>query len=121
MSYTKFEYSSAEISSTEFRRGDRVRIGIKVRNSGEYDGTEVVQLYIRDDVAKVARPVKELKGFCRVDLKRGEEKQVAFTIEEEDLTYYDQNLTRRVDSGSFTVFVGGDSNCGEIGKIRLVD
>lgn len=120
LSYTKFEYSSVEISSTEFRRGDRVRIGIKVRNSGECDGTEVVQLYIRDDVAKVARPVKELKGFCRVDLKRGEEKQVAFTIEEEDLTYYDQNLTRRVDSGSFTVFVGGDSNCDEVGKIRLI-
>lgn len=83
---------------------------INVRNAGEYDGEEVVQLYIRDITGSVVRPVKELKGFQKILLKKGEEKEVRFTIGVDDLRFYNDKLQYIYEPGQFTLFIGGSSN-----------
>jgi hypothetical protein len=80
-----------------------------LKNSGKYDGAEIVQLYIRDLVGSNTRPVKELKGFQKVFLKAGESKTVTFNVTPEDLKFYDNNLKYDWESGEFEIFVGGDS------------
>lgn len=121
LSYAKFEYSSVTLSKSKIRRSETIKASVTVKNVGEYDGDEVVQLYIRDDVARVTRPVRELKDFKRVSLKAGEEKTVTFTIDEDKLSYYGQDLVKRADAGTFTLFIGGDSTCGESGRFELTE
>ncbi|GGK53545.1 MULTISPECIES: beta-glucosidase BglX [Flavobacteriaceae] len=109
LSYTTFKYSDLKISNPSFLIGDEVKISVKVSNTGNKDGKEVVQLYIRDLVASITRPVKELKGFELVELKVGETKTINFTLNNEILGFFDNEGNFIVEPGAFMVFVGGSS------------
>jgi beta-glucosidase len=100
------------ITNTAFATGEAVQVSVDVTNSGKYDGKEVVQLYIHDVAASLARPVKELKGFELIDLKKGETKTVTLTLTEKELGFYDNNGNYLVEPGIFKVRVGGSSNKG---------
>ena len=110
LSYTKFSYDDLTISSQNMNINDSVEVSVNVTNSGNYDGKEVVQLYIRDLVGTVTRPVKELKGFQKVLIKKGETKTITFTISIEDLKFYNYDLDFVAEPGAFEVFVGTNSD-----------
>ena len=112
LSYTKFEYKNLKINKTAFSKGEPVQVSVEVTNSGNYDGKEVVQLYIHDDFASIARPVEELKGFELVSLKKGETKTVNFTLTDAELGFYDNNGNYLVETGTFKLKVGGSSDSG---------
>lgn len=109
LSYTKFDYANVKISSKKMSKSDKITVSVDVKNSGNYDGKEIVQLYTRDLVGSVTRPVKELKGFQKVEIKKGETKTVSFTLSVEDLKFYNQNLDFVAEPGTFEVFVGANS------------
>jgi beta-glucosidase len=109
LSYTTFEYSNLFVYKKTIHKNDSLKISVDVKNSGKYDGQEVVQLYIRDLVGSVTRPVKELKDFKKVFLKPGETKKVEFIITEEKLKFYDVNMKYVSEPGDFKVFVGTNS------------
>lgn len=109
LSYTTFGYSDVRIAKPTLAIGDTQRVEVVVQNTGAREGAEVVQLYVRDDVASITRPVRELRGFRRVHLKPGERKTLAFELKPDALAFYDANMKRVVEPGTFTVFVGGDS------------
>ena len=109
LSYTEFSYSEVSLSSKQLTRGDAITASVKLKNVGSRDGFEVVQLYIRDEVASVARPVRELRGFRKVYLKPGEEKEISFTVTEEMLKFHDINMNYVAEAGEFTLFIGSDS------------
>jgi beta-glucosidase len=114
LSYTKFDYSNLRISPKTTGTQGEVTVMADVRNSGDRAGEEVAQLYIRDEVASVSRPVKELRGFEKVALKPGETKTVEFLLTRDDLTMLDRSLKPVVEPGMFRVMVGHSS-----GDIRL--
>ncbi|WP_053978191.1 beta-glucosidase BglX [Mangrovimonas xylaniphaga] len=109
LSYTKFEYGNFNISTTSLSMDGTLDVSVDVSNGGDYDGKEVVQLYIRDLVGSVTRPVKELKGFQKIELKKGETKTVNFKLTVEDLKFYNSELDFVAEPGTFQVFVGTDS------------
>ena len=109
LSYTNFEYSDFKLNLKEMNVNDKLVATVTVSNTGNFDGEEVVQLYIRDLVASVSRPVKELKGFKKIALKKGETKQVSFEISEDDLKFYKSDLSYGSEPGDFEIFVGGNS------------
>jgi beta-glucosidase len=109
LSYTEFSYGDLKLSASELDSADSLRVSIDVTNKGTRDGSEVVQLYIRDLVGSVTRPVKELKGFQKISLKAGETKKVNFTIGTKDLSFYNSDLKFAAESGEFHVFAGGNS------------
>ena len=109
LSYTSFNYSNLKVENS-FAVNQEVKVSVELSNTGDYDGKEVVQLYIRDLFAKVVRPVRELKGFQLVELKKGESKTVNFSLTEKELGYYDQNGDFIVEPGDFEIFVGTNSN-----------
>lgn len=109
LSYTEFSYSDITLSATEIATGDSLRVSIDVTNRGSREGSEVVQLYIRDLIGSVTRPVKELKGFQKISLKTGETKTVNFTLGMKDLSFYNADLKFVTEPGKFMVFVGGNS------------
>lgn len=109
LSYTQFTYGVPGLSSSTLTGSSSLQVTVPVTNSGNYDGEEVVQLYVRDKVGSVTRPVKELKGFKKLFLKKGETQTVTFTITPEDLKFYDVNMRWRAEPGDFTVFVGPNS------------
>ncbi|HXG00497.1 MAG TPA: glycoside hydrolase family 3 C-terminal domain-containing protein, partial [Bacteroidota bacterium] len=109
LSYTTFAYSRLRLSDSSMASGENLRVMVDVQNTGKRDGEEVVQLYIRDDVASVTRPVKELKGFRRVALKAGEKQTVEFVLTRDALSFYNLEMNRVVEPGWFTVMVGGNS------------
>ena len=110
LSYTTFSYSNFKISAKKIARNEQLQVEVMVKNTGEYDGTEVVQLYVRDLVGSVTRPVKELKRFEKIVLKKGEIKTVSFEISAEDLKFYDINMKYTAEPGDFEIFIGGNSN-----------
>ncbi|WP_445452493.1 beta-glucosidase BglX [Flavobacterium sp. 25HG05S-40] len=110
LSYTKFEYKNLKLNQSEYKKGEKVTVTLEIANVGDYDGKEVVQLYIQDIVASLARPVKELKGFELVALKKGESKTVTFNLSEKELGFYDNNGNYLVEPGQFKVFVGTNSD-----------
>jgi len=112
LSYTTFEYTDIKIDKPEIQPGESTQVRFKVTNTGKFDGDEVVQLYIRDLIASVARPVTELKGFQRIHLKKGETREVTFDITPEMLTMLDKNLKPLVEAGEFRLMAG--SSCKEI-------
>lgn len=120
LSYTEFDYSEVELSADTLTRGGNLTAGVILKNVGEYEGAEAVQLYICDEVGSVVRPVRELKGFQKIWLKPGEEKQVTFTITEEMLKFYDINMEYVAEKGRFTVFIGGDSSTQNQAQFQLV-
>ena len=117
MSYTTFEYGKPRLSATTMKADGSITLTVNVRNSGNRDGDEVVQLYIHDMVATIARPVKELKGFERISLKAGESRDVTFTINADMLKFYNSNLQYVAEPGDFEVMVGGNSR--DVQKIRF--
>jgi beta-glucosidase len=119
MSYTKFEYSGLSISNETLTENDTIEVSVKVSNTGNFDGEEVVQLYVRDVVASVTRPVKELKGFKKIFIKKDETETVTFQLSANDLAFYHQDLQFYAEPGEFMVFVGGNSDASLSGKIEL--
>lgn len=111
LSYTAFEYSDARISKSAMKRGGKIEVSVKVRNSGSREGAEVVQLYISDKDCPLERPEKELKDFAKVSLKPGESKTVSFTITEDQLKYFDDAAHEwTADSGEFTAHIAAASD-----------
>ena len=109
LSYTTFKYSNFKINGTKFNIKDTIEVSVDVSNNGNYDGKEVVQLYIRDLVGSITRPVKELKGFELIELQKGETKTITFSLDQTKLGFYDNSGNYVVEPGEFKVFVGGDS------------
>ena len=109
LSYTEFSYSDLKITPSQVNSLEEVKISFKVKNTGSREGDEVVQLYIHDRVASVERPVKELKGFKRLTLQPGEEKEVIFTLFPEQLAFYDEFMRLIVEPGVFEVMIGSSS------------
>ncbi|NVK85189.1 MAG: glycoside hydrolase family 3 C-terminal domain-containing protein, partial [Cytophagia bacterium] len=109
LSYTTFEYSNLKLSSNELSNDGSITVNVTVKNTGKYEGKEVVQMYIRDLVGSVTRPVKELKGFEKISLTPGESKQVSFTISTDDLKFYTRDMSFKAEPGDFKVFVGTSS------------
>ena len=109
LSYTSFEYANASLSSTDLNRDGFVTLSVEVTNTGEVKGKEVVQLYMHDLVASVARPIKELKAFEMIELQPGESKTVEFTIHQEMLKFYGASGKWEAEPGEFEFMVGGNS------------
>jgi len=109
LSYTKYEYSNLKITPKEIGNYGEVTISVDVKNTGKRAGSEVVQLYVRDLIASVVRPVKELKGFDKVMLSPGELKTIEFKLSNESLGFYNKNMEFVVEPGSFEVMIGSSS------------
>jgi len=110
LSYTDFKYSNFNLSSDNMKGNQTLTINVNVANTGKFDGEEVVQLYIRDLFGKVVRPIKELKGFQKIAVKKGENKNVTFKLTTEDLKFYDDELNYDWEAGEFEIMVGTNSN-----------
>ncbi|MBK5278331.1 MAG: glycoside hydrolase family 3 C-terminal domain-containing protein, partial [Bacteroidia bacterium] len=119
LSYTEFDYGNIILSAGEIKSVDSLQVSIDVINKGKRDGSEVVQLYIRDLVGSVTRPVKELKGFQKISLKAGETKTVTFVIHVSDLSFYKSDLSFGYEPGKFQVFVGGNSRDAKQAEFEL--
>ncbi|MBF5026215.1 beta-glucosidase BglX [Planobacterium oryzisoli] len=117
LSYTSFTYSEPRVSKERPKGNDKLQVSVDVSNTGSYDGAEVVQLYVRDLVGSNTRPVKELKGFEKVLLKKGETKTVTFTLTPEDLKFYDHKLNYEWEEGEFDIMVG--TNSAEVKSKRI--
>ena len=112
LSYTTFEYKNLKIDKAAFAKGEPVQVSVDITNSGNYDGKEVAQLYIQDVAASLARPVKELKGFELINLKKGETKTVTFILTDKELGFFDNDGNYLVEAGTFKIMVGGSSDKG---------
>ena len=110
LSYTNFKYDNLKLSTAKLKDGQKMQVSVSLSNTGNFDGSEVVQLYIRDLVGSVTRPVKELKGFQKIALKKGETKTITFEISTEDLKFYNNDLKYIAEAGAFEVFIGGSSD-----------
>ena len=119
LSYTKFNYSKPKLLNTNFDTNSIIKVQVDVTNTGDMDGDEVVQLYIRDKVSSVTRPVKELKGYKRVHIKVGETKNVIFEITPESLAFYDIDMNFVVEPGSFNIMTGSSSHFKSLKTIEL--
>lgn len=119
LSYTQFEYTRLSIDRTTMQATDTARLLVNVTNVGERDGDEVVQLYIRDDYSSATRPLKELKDFKRIHLKKGETQTVSFDITPEMLSYYNARMQYGVEKGTFTIMVGSSSQDDDLQSVRL--
>ncbi len=119
LSYTRFDYGNIKLSSEVLKPGGRLTASIPVTNAGAYEGEEVVQLYIRDLVGSVTRPVKELKGFQKIRLKPGETRVVTFSITPDDLRFYNSQLQFVYEPGDFKVFIGTNSRDVKEAAFRL--
>ncbi len=109
LSYSKFEYSDLKLSSQSFSKNEKIEVSVSVKNTGKVLGKEVVQLYIRDLIGSVTRPVLELKGFEMIELQPDETKKVTFTINEKTIEFFTANSKWEAEAGDFKVFIGGNS------------
>jgi beta-glucosidase len=109
LSYTSFSYSDILLNKNAIKANETMTATVTVTNTGQFDGEEVVQLYIRDLIGSITRPVKELKGFQKIKLKAGESKQLTFTITVNDLKFYNSELKYVAEPGDFKIFIGGNS------------
>jgi len=113
LSYTSFEYSGIVTDKAEYGVKDTIEVSFTLANTGKYDGEEVVQVYVRDLVGSVTRPVKELKHFERVFLKAGESRQLTVSIPAQELAFYGLDMVKKVEPGDFQLWVAGDSDSGK--------
>ena len=120
LSYTSFRYTGLRLGAASGRARDVVRVNVDVTNTGARAGAEVVQLYLRDDAASVARPVRELKGFQRITLRPGETRAVSFVLHALDLSMHRLDMQRVVEPGTFTVWAGGSSAATLSASYRVV-
>ena len=119
LSYTNYTYGKPILSNTLLNKENTITVTVEITNSGMVDGEEIAQLYIRDNVSSVTRPVKELKGYRRVALKAGETKKVNFSLNAESLAFYDINMNYCVEPGIFTIMTGSSSNSQDLKKTIL--
>ncbi|WP_294556760.1 glycoside hydrolase family 3 C-terminal domain-containing protein, partial [uncultured Bacteroides sp.] len=121
LSYTTFTYGDCQLSTGNMKPGDVLTASCDITNSGAYDAQEVVQLYIRDKVGSLVRPVKELKGFKKIMIKAGDTVRVNFTLTSDDLAYWNADMQQRAEAGEFTVWIAPDSQSGEGTDFKLTD
>ncbi|WP_066831789.1 beta-glucosidase BglX [Rufibacter ruber] len=120
LSYTSFSYTAPTLSSSTMKAGGNLTVSVQVKNTGNFDGEEVVQLYVQDLIGSVSRPVKELKHFKKIFLKKGETQTVTFTLSEEDLKFHDINMNYVAEPGDFKVYVGTNSRDVQAAPFTLV-
>ena len=120
LSYTTFSYGNIQLSKNQMRAAEKITATVTVTNTGNYDGEEVVQLYIYDQVASVTQPVKKLKGFQKVMIPKGQSKQVSFTIGAEELKFYNSALQWVAEPGDFKVYIGTSSDNVKEASLKLV-
>ena len=120
LSYSTFEYKNLRLSRNKMTTSETITASIDIRNTGAYDGKEVVQLYIQDLFGSVTRPVKELKGYQKIHLKAGETQTVAFEISAETLSFYDFNMNFTTEAGDFKVWIGKDADCSDYLDFEVV-
>ncbi len=116
LSYTTFQYSDLKLDKKKMRSNDKIEVSLNIKNTGKYVGEEVVQLYLRDKIASLVRPVKELKDFQKLQLNAGETKTLKFIIDKEKLSFYNQQLYWTAEPGYFDLMIGSSS-----ADIRLKD
>ena len=121
LSYTDYRYSNLSISKSSIKADENVIVTVDVKNIGDRSGDEIVQLYIRDEISSVTRPVKELKDFKRITLKAGETKTVSFTITPDKLKFYDINMKEVVEPGDFKIMVGASSQSFDSVQLTVID
>jgi beta-glucosidase len=119
LSYSQFEYGDIQLNQKTITPSQKLIASVILQNTGDYDGEETVQLYIRDRVASVVRPVKELKGFQKVFLKKGESKKISFTLSANDLKFVNDQLQWIYEPGDFSLFIGGSSDCTRAASFTL--
>lgn len=119
LSYSTFEYSDLNLSSNEVNANDTLTVTATIKNTSDIDGTEVVQLYVRDLVGSITRPVKELKGFQRLALKAGEAQTVSFKLPISELAFYGKDLIKKVEAGQFDIWVAPNSTEGLKGSFTV--
>jgi beta-glucosidase len=112
LSYTKFEYSKLRLSSTRIELSENIKVSVELTNAGQVEAEEIVQLYIRDLVASLTRPIRQLKGFQRISLKPKEKKTVTFNLPSTELGFHHSDMKYIVEPGKFHLWVGGDSQSG---------
>ncbi|MEJ2605241.1 MAG: glycoside hydrolase family 3 N-terminal domain-containing protein [Anaerolineales bacterium] len=121
LSYTSFVYSNLSISKAQVKAGEVLDISLHVKNTGPLDGDEVIQLYVHDEYASTPRPVKELKGYVRQNLKSGEEKKVIFHLQADQLAFYDNDLQLVLESGPVQIMLGSSSDDIHLsGRVEIV-
>ena len=118
LSYTQFEYGAMQLSANQLKGNQKLTVTVPVKNTGKYAGKEVVQLYIRDEVGSITRPVQELKGFNKIELAPGETKNVSFEITPELLKFYNGDLKLDWESGDFQIMVGTNSKEVQVAKVN---
>ena len=121
LSYTTFAYSNLHLSAPVMKKNGTVTVMMDVKNTGNLEGAEVAQMYIRDDFSSVPRPIKELKGFKKIWLKPGETQTISFTINPESLSFYNVNMKWIVEPGDFTIMVGTSSDKTSNIKLKVTD
>jgi beta-glucosidase len=119
LSYTTFHFKNVRLEKKQISARGRTRMLVEVTNTGKRRGAEVVQMYIRDCVSSVTRPVKELKGFQKITLQPGETQTVALEITPESLAFYDINMKYTVEPGEFEIMVGNSSRDEDLQKVVL--
>lgn len=118
LSYTNFSYGDIKLSSISLKGNQVLTVSVNVANSGSKDGKEIVQLYIRDMVGSITRPVKELKGFKKIDLKTGETKTVSFKVTPDGLKFYNGDLKNDWEPGEFMIMIGSNSRDVKSAKVN---
>lgn len=119
MSYTSFKYSNLKVDKADYNTDENVVVTVSVTNTGNVDGEEVVQLYIRNDFSSTTRPVKELKRFQRIHLTKGETQSLSFTLDKDDLSYYNHKAEYVLEPSSFTIMTGGSSMDKDVLKAKF--
>ena len=119
LSYTNYKYSAPSLSNNTLNKKNEITVTVEITNTGDVDGEEIAQLYIRDNVSSATRAVKELKGYKRVALKAGETKKVTFSLNAESLAFYDINMIYCLEPGKFTIMTGSSSNSKDLKKAIL--
>ena len=120
LSYTSFQYSAVQLNTNTLSKNQKLQAKITVTNTGKYAGEEVVQLYIQDVVASIVRPVRELKAFEKVLLKSGESREITFTLDARDLSFYNDNLELVAEPGTFHLYIGGNSQATQKASFTLL-
>lgn len=119
LSYTTFSYENLSVDKPMFGFNDKITVSFTLKNTGNRDGEEIVQLYVRDLVGSITRPLKELKRFQKVLLKAGESKVISFTLTTDDLAFYHPNLEKKAEAGDFDIMVGGSSDAVKTVRVTL--
>ena len=120
LSYTTFEYSDMVVSTPEIKKNGEVRVSVLITNTGKKSGAEIVQLYVRDLVGSVTRPVRELKDFCKIKLEPGESRRVEFVLPVENLSFLGPDLQPLIEAGKFMVWIAPDSAGGLEGTFSVL-